>query len=133
MLHKRDPKNYPDDNHKPEIAIALDNLTALVGFKTIPELKTVLKNYQEMADFIGSDITGSFLNQSDTNASKEIKILYSTLMQKSQTHEDELETSLRNLENRLSKSNDLSDAEELFFVITPKIRNRRWVIFAVFF
>ncbi len=120
MLHKRDPKNYPDDNHKPEIAIALDNLTALVGFKTIPELKTVLKNYQEMADFIGSDIVGSFLNQSDTNASKEIKILYSTLMQKPQTHEDELETSLRNLENRLSKSNDLSDAEELFLSLRQK-------------
>ena len=35
MLHQRDPEHYPDDNHKPEIAIALDQLTALVGFRPL--------------------------------------------------------------------------------------------------
>jgi mannose-6-phosphate isomerase len=33
ILHATDPLHYPDDNHKPEIAIALDSLTALVGIK----------------------------------------------------------------------------------------------------
>ncbi|OQA94318.1 MAG: Mannose-6-phosphate isomerase [Chloroflexi bacterium ADurb.Bin222] len=33
-LHARDPQHYPDANHKPEVAIALDRLTALAGLKS---------------------------------------------------------------------------------------------------
>ena len=36
FLHKKDPKNYPDQNHKPELVIALTPLTMLHGFKTGP-------------------------------------------------------------------------------------------------
>ena len=32
-LNQRDPVNYPDKNHKPEIAIAIDKLKAIVGLK----------------------------------------------------------------------------------------------------
>ena len=52
VLHQRDPKNYPDDNHKPEIAIALTPLSLLGGFRDLtaiskdvarlPELQTIL-------------------------------------------------------------------------------------------
>ena len=47
-LHNQDPKNYPDTNHKPEIAIALDSLTALVGLIDDQELRTVMKLYPEL-------------------------------------------------------------------------------------
>ncbi|RPJ25732.1 MAG: mannose-6-phosphate isomerase, class I [Chloroflexi bacterium] len=47
-LHNQDPKNYPDTNHKPEIAIALDSLTALVGLIDDRELPTVMKLYPEL-------------------------------------------------------------------------------------
>lgn len=47
-LHNQDPKNYPDTNHKPEIAIALDSLTALVGLIDDQELPTVMKLYPEL-------------------------------------------------------------------------------------
>lgn len=47
-LHNQDPKNYPDTNHKPEIAIALDSLTALVGLIDDRELRTVMKLYPEL-------------------------------------------------------------------------------------
>lgn len=55
-LHKSDPEHYPDDNHKPEIAIALDSLDALVGFisnqeysellDTTPELNLLVRNIE---------------------------------------------------------------------------------------
>ena len=32
QLHARDPKNYPDDNHKPEMAIAITPFEGSVGF-----------------------------------------------------------------------------------------------------
>ncbi|HSB00031.1 MAG TPA: mannose-6-phosphate isomerase, class I, partial [Anaerolineales bacterium] len=47
-LHKQDPRNYPDTNHKPEIAIALDSLTALVGLIDNTELRTAMKMYPEL-------------------------------------------------------------------------------------
>ncbi len=47
-LHSQDPKNYPDTNHKPEIAIALDSLIALIGLIDDQELPTVMKLYPEL-------------------------------------------------------------------------------------
>lgn len=39
-LHRSDPKHYPDENHKPEIAIALSKLTALQGFREPVQITT---------------------------------------------------------------------------------------------
>ncbi|KAJ9463985.1 Mannose-6-phosphate isomerase [Diplonema papillatum] len=33
QLHARDPKNYPDPNHKPELLVALTPVEALAGFR----------------------------------------------------------------------------------------------------
>lgn len=52
-LHARDPKHYPDANHKPEIALALDRLTALAGLKSAEDLHSTLLSYPEIAGFIG--------------------------------------------------------------------------------
>ena len=32
QLHAADPKNYPDDNHKPEMAIAVTDFEGFCGF-----------------------------------------------------------------------------------------------------
>jgi mannose-6-phosphate isomerase len=55
-LHHQDPKNYPDTNHKPEIAIALDSLTALVGLIDDRELPTVMKLYPELRTVTDYDL-----------------------------------------------------------------------------
>ena len=55
MLHAKDQKNYPDKNHKPEIAIALDSLTALVGFRAYEEWVEVLHEYPEMKQILRKD------------------------------------------------------------------------------
>lgn len=46
ILHQKDPKNYPDANHKPELAIALTEFEVLCDFRPIREIAqfmTVLK------------------------------------------------------------------------------------------
>ncbi len=53
-LHQLDPEHYPDDNHKPEIAIALDFLDALVGFISNRQYLTLLEAYPEIKALIGS-------------------------------------------------------------------------------
>ncbi len=52
-LHARDPLNYPDDNHKPEIAVALDELTALAGFKPFGEIVRTIHRYPSLAHAAG--------------------------------------------------------------------------------
>lgn len=47
-LHISDPKNYPDENHKPEIAISLGSFTALAGFKPFNQIIKILGDFPEM-------------------------------------------------------------------------------------
>ena len=56
-LHARDPKNYPDENHKPEISIALGDAPLLSGFRSQRELANLLKTVPELAALVGSDTT----------------------------------------------------------------------------
>lgn len=38
LLHEKDPKNYPDRNHKPELAYALTRFELLCGFRPAKEI-----------------------------------------------------------------------------------------------
>lgn len=81
VLHQKDPQHYPDDNHKPEIAIALDKLTAVIGFRPFAELLSVLEQFPPLKGFLGdafcSEITQKFKNGAEE--SYLIKKLYSRL------------------------------------------------------
>ena len=45
-LHKKDSKNYPDDNHKPEMTIAITEFDGLCGFRPLAEIAHFLKTIQ---------------------------------------------------------------------------------------
>jgi mannose-6-phosphate isomerase len=60
-LHKKDPVNYPDANQKLEIAIALDSLTALVGFRPLKQIIKTFQDYPEIVKFIGERFINSIL------------------------------------------------------------------------
>ncbi|KAI6173627.1 Amine oxidase [Aphelenchoides besseyi] len=47
ILHQKDPKNYPDPRHKPEIAIALTNFELLCGFRQPKDLLWHIKEAQK--------------------------------------------------------------------------------------
>ncbi len=40
-MYKKDPEKYPDDNHKPEIAVALSEFEVFVGWKPLGDLETL--------------------------------------------------------------------------------------------
>jgi mannose-6-phosphate isomerase len=52
MLHEKNPQNYPDTNHKPEIAVAISEVHLLYGFRPIAEIKKVLRKNPEFEIFI---------------------------------------------------------------------------------
>ncbi|MBT4035966.1 MAG: mannose-6-phosphate isomerase, class I [Candidatus Marinimicrobia bacterium] len=51
-LHQLDPEHYPDSNHKPEIAIAIDYLDALIGFISDQEFAALLEACPELKSFL---------------------------------------------------------------------------------
>lgn len=42
-LHREDPSNFTDPNHKPEIALALSKFEAFCGFKPLSEIQSLMK------------------------------------------------------------------------------------------
>jgi mannose-6-phosphate isomerase len=82
QLHSNDPQHYPDQNHKPEIAIALDELTVLLGLLDPPELIKRLGVYPEVQRVTG--ITSINIRMDfGKNHTSLIKQFYSNLIQKS--------------------------------------------------
>lgn len=96
QLHASDPKNYPDDNHKPEMAIALTSFEGLCGFRPPTEIAHFLQNVAALRDFVGSDAADAFVNAiksrhgDDSDAAKgenkaALKTLFGALMSKPQS------------------------------------------------
>jgi len=132
ILHAKDPKNYPDDNHKPEIAISLDHLTALAGFLPADEIKKNLSKHPEIAEFAGQNLVDAVLNSaSESETEENIKNLYSAIMKKS-ADSDLLKTTISKWVARLSafihNSND-----EIQFLNQHKLYGADVGLFSFFF
>ncbi|MEW5298175.1 MAG: hypothetical protein WDW36_001327 [Sanguina aurantia] len=52
-LHASHPKMYADDNHKPEMALALGGFEALCSFVAVPELQEALRSTPELRAVVG--------------------------------------------------------------------------------
>lgn len=55
VLHQQNPAQYPDRNHKPEIAVALTTVELLVSFQSDDELRASLTRYPEIQKVLSQD------------------------------------------------------------------------------
>lgn len=62
QLHAKDPKNYPDDNHKPEMTIAITPFDGLCGFRPLAEITHFLQTVPSFRKIVGSDAATKFEN-----------------------------------------------------------------------
>lgn len=62
VLHFHDPKNYPDDNHKPEMAIAVTSFEGFCGFKPLDQIADHLTKIPEFRELVGEDAASQFIN-----------------------------------------------------------------------
>jgi mannose-6-phosphate isomerase len=116
ILHAKDPKNYPDDNDKPEIAIALDSLTAIVGFRPAKQIKEIFIKCPELKDFIGGNNYEMLIDTDDENKLKEnIEIVYKTIMNEADDKE-KLESVINKLVEKFSAQSHLTLEEEQFLI-----------------
>ncbi|TGJ80023.1 hypothetical protein E0Z10_g8741 [Xylaria hypoxylon] len=92
QLHANDPKNYPDDNHKPEMAIAITDFEGLCGFRPLGEIAHFLASVPALRQLVGEDASKSFIatvrGQENDDSSKEqnkraLRSAFSALLQSS--------------------------------------------------
>jgi mannose-6-phosphate isomerase len=57
-LHARDPKNYPDPFHKPEVGVALSDVKLVYDIKSPENLRDLIHSYPELAELLSRDTKG---------------------------------------------------------------------------
>ncbi|KAK1074557.1 Mannose-6-phosphate isomerase, partial [Friedmanniomyces endolithicus] len=60
QVHARDPKNYPDDNHKPEMTIAITPFDGLSGFRPLGEIAHFLQHVPSLRQLVGEQAAKNF-------------------------------------------------------------------------
>lgn len=114
-LHAADPAHYPDDNHKPEIAIALESLSAIAGFRPAADIAATLPEYPELDTLVGGELRRNVLAAgSEPERIAALKLLYGSIMRLA-GEEAKLSPVIASIVSRLSGKNDPS-AHELLFV-----------------
>lgn len=70
-LHNKDPINYPDRHHKPELAYALTKFELLCGFRPASEIVTNMKAFPELRKIMGEEASNHFENLFKQGVSQE--------------------------------------------------------------
>ncbi|KAF7541716.1 hypothetical protein G7054_g379 [Neopestalotiopsis clavispora] len=69
-LHKKDPENFTDPNHKPEIAVALSKFELFAGFKPLSQIEPLFK-LKPLQHFVPAN-TGSWNDETLRNVTRTI-------------------------------------------------------------
>ncbi|OJK04762.1 hypothetical protein ASPACDRAFT_1861562 [Aspergillus aculeatus ATCC 16872] len=93
-LHAKDPRNYPDDNHKPEMAIAITPFEGLCSFRPLDQITHFLKAVKPLRNLVGEQAASEFERTVQGSESSEdpevtsknkdaLRTLFTTLMKSS--------------------------------------------------
>lgn len=63
QLHAADPKNYPDGNHKPEMAVCVTDFQGFCGFKPLKQLAQTLEKVPELSVIVGDTKSKAFIQE----------------------------------------------------------------------
>ena len=114
-LHESDPINYPDGNHKPEIAIVLTTLDALVGFRSPNKILENLKQYPSLKEYLGDEVTNDFelSLENGTDPTKLIENIFTKLILK-YSNNFALKKCIDSISESISQKDVKSKDEDLF-------------------
>lgn len=80
-LHKENPKAYADNNHKPEMAIALTPFEAMCGFRRLEEISVLIKKHPEFSTCVSQEAKLAIFLASEVQSQKEaMQLLFSSFM-----------------------------------------------------
>ncbi|KAJ2611650.1 Mannose-6-phosphate isomerase [Coemansia sp. RSA 1365] len=111
-LHNERPQIYKDDNHKPEMSIALTEFIAMSGFRPLEEISTFIDEYPEFKALFSNDTIVMFKNsikEEDAVKRKALKQLFSELMNAAK---ENVQNQLIKLLDRIKQKGDQLDSTE---------------------
>ncbi|XP_041003983.1 mannose-6-phosphate isomerase 1-like [Juglans microcarpa x Juglans regia] len=136
-LHKARPDMYKDDNHKPEMALAVTEFEALCGFISLEELKGVLLNVPEIVELVSSADVNQILHLNDQDGEEKVKsVLRSTFTQLMLASKEMITEVISKIKSRLHKESQvrqLTDKELLVLQLEKQYPADVGVISAFFF
>jgi len=114
VLHAKDPSNYPDANHKPEIAIALEQLHALAGIRNLKQIEALMKQYPQLQTFI------EFKSFSRQPKNRQAYLAFLSLFQNAVAKPHELTKVIDQISASLNKKDNQTYRERLFLEMSIK-------------
>lgn len=79
-LHSERPNVYKDDNHKPEMAVALSDFEALCGFCPHEEIELALQEVPELRECCGDAASTAYLSSKPEDRKEALKAVFTALM-----------------------------------------------------
>ena len=104
-LHAKEPNNYPDNNHKPEIAVALTPVTMLYGFRQIDKIRELINSVPEFSQLL----TKNIFEDLNKNLDIAVKKIFTELVKTPSEKAKNLQESFL---KRIGKSSSLSEEEK---------------------
>ncbi|KAI0787856.1 mannose-6-phosphate isomerase [Fomes fomentarius] len=115
QLQRKDPSNFVDSNHKPEIAVAIGEplsttqvgdadtaFTGFVGFRPFEEIKTFLDSVPELADAIGDkQLVSSFTSRPSKDLLRQV---YGRLLKRGIEAREDVAKAINQLQDRIKQS-----------------------------
>lgn len=120
VLHANDPKNYPDDNHKPEMAIAVTEFEGFCGFKPLLEIADELAKIPELIAIVGEEEAETFISgikpeaeigsDDDLNNRKLLQLVFGKVMNASN---EDIEAQAASLVNKAQNQPEIFNKQDL--------------------
>mmetsp|Transcript_5443 Transcript_5443/g.7354 ORF Transcript_5443/g.7354 Transcript_5443/m.7354 type:complete len:423 (-) Transcript_5443:47-1315(-) len=101
QLHLQKPQVYKDDNHKPEMAVALSDFETLSGFVTTEEIVTALGNVPELRQAVGEECAVA-LEEAHRSATAPLPLFKDAFTNLMKCNPDTIKTATQALSARLS-------------------------------
>jgi mannose-6-phosphate isomerase len=115
-LHAEFPQHYKDDNHKPELTIALTKFEALCAFRTLEEIIANIKSNMPLQNLLGKENVERYILDfshvnNDTKRRELLRTLFTALMT---SDPGRVKVELLNLVQQLTDQKEKSRLDKLF-------------------
>ncbi|KAF6259281.1 RmlC-like cupin domain-containing protein [Scenedesmus sp. NREL 46B-D3] len=132
-LHAQQPQDYKDDNHKPEMALALEDFEALCGFVSSAELKEQLRQQPELRLCVGEEAVSAILQAEGEQAKSALKAAFTALMTcDAEKVAGAIDTMVQRLSQDAAGARALSEKEALVLRLNQQYPNDVGVLSAYF-
>jgi len=133
ILRDTDPDHYADDNHKPEMTIALTAFEGMCGFRPVAELADFFKKIPELKECVGTaadELTASIANGDAETIKQSLKKSFAALMRCSG---DVVKPQIEKLAAQYTAEKNRTPLQDLFLRLNSQYPGGDVGCFCVFF